>query len=81
MTRNNNYTSDFYFYTDDLIRSMDNTDSTGPIFQTVVQYLHRQIKGVPLDTFKYIPGSVEGNQKDCLEILLRYNLKKKHYYT
>ena len=55
---------------DDYVRKMDETEFKSPMFQRVFQYLRRHIGRLPLDSFQYTPGSVEGNQNIFLEILL-----------
>ncbi len=56
---------------DNFIRKMDEFEFKSPMFQRVFQYLRRHIDRLPLDSFQYNSGSVEGDQKTCLDLLLR----------
>ncbi len=49
---------------------MDVDEFRGPTVQRVYQYLRRHAGGHNLDTFSY-QGLVEGNERDCLTIVLR----------
>ncbi len=49
---------------------MDDEEFKGPTIQRVYQYLRRHACGHNLDTFSY-QGSVEGNERDCLKLILR----------
>ncbi len=49
---------------------MDGEEFKGPTIQRVYQYLKRHTGGDNLDTFSY-QGSVEGNERDCLKLILR----------
>ncbi len=50
---------------------MDDEEFKAPTVQRVYQYLRRHAGSHNLDTFSYQDGSVEGNEKDCLKIILR----------
>ena len=55
---------------DEYVRKMDETEFKSPIFQRVFQYLRRHIDRLPLDSFQYTHGSVEGHQNTFLDVLL-----------
>ncbi len=50
---------------------MDDEEFKGPTIQRVYQYLRRHAAGYNLDTFSYQDGVVEGDERDCLKIILR----------
>ena len=50
--------------------SMDSREFRSPVFQRVYQYLRRHMEHISLDTFSYMPESVEGKPVECLQILL-----------
>lgn len=52
--------------------SIDLKEFQGEHFQRVYQYLKRCKNDQALDSFLYLPESVEGTPNECLEILLRY---------
>ncbi len=52
------------------ILGMDVDEFKGSTVQRVYQYLRRHAGGHNLDTFSY-QGSAEGNERDCLNIILR----------
>lgn len=61
----------FILHTEMVRVGMDEVEFHGPTFQRVYQYLRRHTAGQNLDTFSYIPGSVEGDVADFLTIVLR----------
>lgn len=44
----------------------------GPQFQRVYQYLKLSKEGADLDNFTFVPGNIDGDQKTCLTLLLRF---------
>ena len=49
---------------------MDDEEFKGPTIQRVYQYLRRHAGEHNLDNFSYQAGTVEGNERDCLKIIL-----------
>ena len=49
---------------------MDDEEFKGPTIQRVYQYLRRHASEHNLDTFSYQDGTFEGNERDCLKIIL-----------